>query len=67
MVKTCIYLRKSREDERMEKELGKGETLSKHREDLLNFAKKKDLFIAKFMKNLLQEKVFFTDLPCLNF
>ncbi|WP_024831468.1 recombinase family protein [Ruminiclostridium josui] len=53
MVKTCIYLRKSREDERMEKELGKGETLSKHREDLLNFAKKKDLFIAKIYEELV--------------
>ncbi|AEY66714.1 recombinase family protein [Clostridium sp. BNL1100] len=53
MVKTCIYLRKSREDERMEKELGKGETLSKHREDLLSFARKKDLCIVNISEELV--------------
>ncbi len=53
MVKTCIYLRKSREDERMEKELGKGETLSKHREDLLSFAKEKDLCIVNIYEELV--------------
>ncbi|EPR14125.1 recombinase family protein [Ruminiclostridium papyrosolvens] len=53
MVKTCIYLRKSREDERMEKELGKGETLSKHREDLLSFARKKDLCIVNIYEELV--------------
>ncbi len=53
MVKTCIYLRKSREDERMEKELGKGETLSKHREDLLSFARNKDLCIVNIYEELV--------------
>ncbi len=53
MVKTCIYLRKSREDERMEKELGKGETLSKHREELLNFAKRRDLCIVNIYEELV--------------
>ena len=53
MVKTCIYLRKSREDERMEKELGKGETLSKHRKALLSFAKKKDLCIVNIYEELV--------------
>lgn len=53
MIKTCIYLRKSREDEKMEKELGKGETLSKHREDLLSFAKMKDLCIVNIYQELV--------------
>ena len=53
MVKTCIYLRKSREDEKMEKELGKGETLSKHREDLLSYAKAKKLTIVKIYEELV--------------
>ena len=53
MVKTCIYLRKSREDEKMEKELGKGETLSKHRQDLLNFAKRKDLCVVNVYEELV--------------
>ncbi len=53
MTKTCIYLRKSREDEKIEKELGKGETLSKHRKDLLNFAKAKKLTIIKIYEELV--------------
>ncbi len=53
MVKTCIYLRKSREDEKLEKELGKGETLSKHRKDLLSYAKAKKLTIAKIYEELV--------------
>lgn len=53
MVKTCIYLRKSREDEKMERELGKGETLSKHRKDLLSFAKAKKLTIVKIYEELV--------------
>jgi Site-specific recombinases, DNA invertase Pin homologs len=53
MVNTCIYLRKSREDEKMEKELGKGETLSKHRKDLLSFAKAKKLTIVKIYEELV--------------
>lgn len=53
MVKTCIYLRKSREDEKLEKELGKGETLSKHRKDLLSYAKAKKLTIVKIYEELV--------------
>ena len=53
MVKTCIYLRKSREDEKMERELGKGETLSKHRKELLTFAKAKKLTIVKIYEELV--------------
>ena len=43
--KICIYLRKSRADEELEKSLGDGETLSKHRNALLKFAKEKQLNI----------------------
>ncbi|HEX2926285.1 MAG TPA: recombinase family protein [Ruminiclostridium sp.] len=53
MTKTCIYLRKSREDEKLEKELGKGETLSKHREDLLAYAKARKLTIVKIYEELV--------------
>jgi site-specific DNA recombinase len=53
MLETCIYLRKSREDEKMEKELGKGETLSKHRKDLISFAESKNLFIVKIYEELV--------------
>ncbi len=53
MMKTCIYLRKSREDEKMEKELGKGETLSKHRKDLMSYAKAKKLTIVKIYEELV--------------
>ncbi len=53
MVKTCIYLRKSREDEKIEKELGRGETLAKHRKDLLSIAKAKKLTIVKIYEELV--------------
>jgi DNA invertase Pin-like site-specific DNA recombinase len=53
MIKTCIYLRKSREDEKMERELGKGETLSKHRKDLLGFARIRNLTIVKIYEELV--------------
>ncbi|PYG88873.1 DNA invertase Pin-like site-specific DNA recombinase [Ruminiclostridium sufflavum DSM 19573] len=53
MIKTCIYLRKSREDEKIEKELGRGETLAKHRKDLLSFANAKKLTIIKIYEELV--------------
>lgn len=39
MKNICIYLRKSRAHEELEKSLSKGKTLSKHRRALLKFAK----------------------------
>lgn len=46
MDRVCIYLRKSRADEELEKTIGKNETLSKHRKALLKFAKEKNLNIV---------------------
>ncbi len=53
MLKVAIYLRKSREDEKMEKELGKGETLSLHRRDLLKYAKSSKLNVVKIYEELV--------------
>ena len=43
----CIYLRKSRADEEIEKTLGEGETLAKHRKTLLEFSNKMNFNIVK--------------------
>ncbi len=48
----CIYLRKSRADEEIEKELGQGETLAKHRKTLLKFAKEKNLNVVKIYEEI---------------
>ncbi len=56
----CIYLRKSRADEELEKTLGKGETLSKHRKALLRFAKAKKLNIIEIKEEIVSgESLFF--------
>lgn len=49
----CIYLRKSRTDEEMEKTLGEGETLSKHRKALLKFAKEKKLKVSDIKEEIV--------------
>lgn len=49
----CIYLRKSRADEELEKTLGQGETLSKHRKALLKFAKEKELNIVEIKEEIV--------------
>jgi len=60
MDKICIYLRKSRADEEMEKTLGQGETLSKHRKALLKFAKEKQLNIVEIKEEIVSgESLFF--------
>lgn len=60
MDKTCIYLRKSRADEELEKTLGEGETLSKHRKALLKFAKEKNLNIIEIKEEIVSgESLFF--------
>ncbi|MDF2985754.1 MAG: Recombinase [Eubacterium sp.] len=53
MKNVAIYLRKSREDEKLEKELGKGETLSFHRRDLLKFAKENNFNVVKIFEELV--------------
>lgn len=59
-MKTCIYLRKSRADEELEKTLGEGETLSKHRKALLKFAKEKELDIVEIKEEIVSgESLFF--------
>jgi site-specific DNA recombinase len=49
---TCIYLRKSRADEELEKEIGKGETLARHRKALLKYASEKKLNIVEIYEEL---------------
>ncbi len=53
MLRIAIYLRKSREDEKLERELGKGETLSLHRKDLLKIAKSRNYNIVKIYEELV--------------
>lgn len=53
MKNVCIYLRKSRADEELEKTLGDGETLSKHRKALLKFAKNNDLDICNIKEEIV--------------
>ncbi|MEG0133812.1 MAG: recombinase family protein [Clostridium sp.] len=60
MDKICIYLRKSRADEELEKTLGQGETLSKHRKSLLKFAKDNKLNIVEVKEEIVSgESLFF--------
>jgi DNA invertase Pin-like site-specific DNA recombinase len=51
-MKVAIYLRKSRADEELEKTLGEGETLIKHRKALLKFAKEKKLNIVEIKEEI---------------
>lgn len=53
MDRVCIYLRKSRADEEIEKTLGEGETLSKHRKALLKYAKEKNLNIVDIKEEIV--------------
>lgn len=53
MNKICIYLRKSRADEEIEKTLGQGETLAKHRNALLKYAKEKKLNIIEIKEEIV--------------
>lgn len=60
MERICIYLRKSRADEELEKTLGEGETLIKHRKALLKFAKEKKLNIVEIKEEIVSgESLFF--------
>lgn len=58
--KICIYLRKSRADEELEKTLGEGETLRKHKDTLLKFAKEKKLNIVEIKEEIVSgDSLFF--------
>lgn len=60
MDKICIYLRKSRADEEIEKTLGEGETLLKHRKALLKFASEKHLNIVEIKEEIVSgDSLFF--------
>lgn len=60
MDRTCIYLRKSRTDEELERTLGEGETLIKHRKALLKFAKEKGLNIVDIKEEIVSgDSIFF--------
>jgi DNA invertase Pin-like site-specific DNA recombinase len=52
-MKIAIYLRKSRADEEVEKRLGEGETLQKHRKILLKFAKEINYDILKIYEEIV--------------
>lgn len=58
-MKVAIYLRKSRADEELEKTLGQGETLSKHRKALLKFAKEKKLNIVDIKEEIVSGESLF--------
>lgn len=58
--KICIYLRKSRADEELEKTLGEGETLSRHRNALLKFAKENKLNVTDIKEEIVSgDSLFF--------
>lgn len=60
MERVCIYLRKSRTDEEMERTLGQGETLRKHRTALLKFAKQRNLNIVEIKEEIVSgDSLFF--------
>ena len=60
MNKVCIYLRKSRADEELEKTLGQGETLIKHRKALLKYAKLNKLDIVEIKEEIVSgDSLFF--------
>jgi len=59
-MKIAMYLRKSRADEELEKTLGQGETLSKHRRALLKLAKERKLNIVEIKEEIVSgESLFF--------
>lgn len=53
MDRVAIYLRKSRADEELEKQVGHGETLAKHRKALLRYAKEHNHTITKIYEEIV--------------
>lgn len=59
-LKVDIYLRKSRADEEIEKQIGEGETLARHRKALLRLAKERGYSVVNIYKELVSgEELFF--------
>jgi site-specific DNA recombinase len=58
-MKIALYLRKSRADEELEKTLGQGETLSKHRRALLKFAKERQFNIVEIKEEIVSGESLF--------
>jgi site-specific DNA recombinase len=52
ILRVAIYLRKSRADEELEKELGKGETLARHRKALMRIIKENNLSLVEVYEEL---------------
>ena len=59
----CIYLRKSRADRELELQ-GFGETLKRHRDTLIELAKRKICQLVKSMKRLFPVTALPQDLKC---
>lgn len=60
MNKVCIYLRKSRADEDLERTIGEGETLRKHKDTLLKYAREKNLNIIDIKEEIVSgDSLFF--------
>lgn len=58
-MKVAIYLRKSRADEELEKTLGQGETLKRHKKTLLEYAKKQQFDIAEIKEEIVSGESLF--------
>lgn len=60
MNNVCIYLRKSRADEELEKTIGIGETLRKHKDTLLKYAKENKLNVIEIKEEIVSgDSLFF--------
>lgn len=58
-MKVAIYLRKSRADEELEKTVGQGETLAKHRKALLKIAKERNYDIIEIKEEIISGESLF--------
>ncbi|MBS6502896.1 MAG: recombinase family protein [Clostridium sp.] len=58
-MKVAIYLRKSRADEELEKTVGEGETLARHRKALLKIAKERKYDILEIKEEILSGESIF--------
>jgi len=58
-MKIAIYLRKSRADEELEKTVGQGETLAKHRKALLKIAKERKYDVAEIKEEIISGESLF--------
>ncbi|MGG7144935.1 recombinase family protein [Clostridium nigeriense] len=58
-MKVAIYLRKSRADEELEKTVGQGETLAKHRKALLKIAKERKYDVTEIKEEIISGESLF--------